>query len=1596
MKLRARLQTSASYAQRPGVQRIRLPHRATMANRFGSRVAHLPVYTGPKVDAALRKRGAEAAALDGAVFLRDENPSAELVAHEVVHALQQPLVSGDGEALLSRLERAPEVPAESRAENEAEVLADPGARAGDLAVRHDVAPGTVALRRSGSDVPTVDAPEASPEPASEPVAQSEPVSEEAQSGEPARAESEVSEPAPTFAPAEVPETALDPEAEAAREAERAAAEEALAAADTPTAVMDAYAAMPPSVKAIHTPTIDQRVASANASDTGDLAERTPTLEASLSGEESELPSPEPITVPEEVSAEDPAAPPEPEIEVPAAPEQPANVQETGVLDAITRLFSSGADPEAIEDRVQSVSTSNPGIETRVEERADIPLEGANDPARMDDAAAARGQEAAGARGEATQAVLDGPGPEAIEPRAIDHAAPEVELTARETSALEPVAGVEQLNSLALPGEVTARFDEQTGTSMAQSAQSAAQQMGEAETERDTAHAEAVDTAEQSRAQAEQDADQAQRDTIVERREAIQAERQSTVDAQQAAVDDVNTQAEQERTASRAEADQRVASDREEIDRTYDEAERESDAEVASGEERAEREQAEAERESENESWWDRATSFIARAFEALTSAIGAIFDAVKAAVSAIIDAAVSAVSALIRLAASALQAIVEAYGELLKGLIDGLLGDIFPELAAALTEFVDAAVAAVNTLIDAAANAMIAAVEAAGAALNSAINALLDLYQSAINAALSVLQAALTGDWGAVLRQVLDGILSLLGIDPAAFHAMIAQATEAIDTIVNDPGAFVGNMLDAVVGGIQQFADNFGDHLRAGIIGWLTGALGDIEMPETWDLWGVLDIARQILGLTWDFVRERAARIIGQENVERLEMAFDWIMTLVNEGWSGVWERIQGELESLKDAVLEGIRNLVMEKVVIAAITWLASLFNPVGAIVKLVMTIWNIYQFVSEQLQRLFGIAQAVVEGIANIARGVLGPAMNKVEEVLANMVPVVISLLMSLLGVTGIAARVQDIIARIREAIANAVDRMIDRVIGMFTGGRRGRGGADDGDEAGGADLEDVDNVRVNVEGGPNHTLSVEPIGEGGATIMMRSEPMSLSDWLGTLSTQADQLEDETVKTNTKQKIQEVRQSLASLDDEADHLAASDGPNASEAQQSENENSVGDIENGMRTQLAGKLGEIFEALGLAGGDAILGRFSAEIERLHDDAKLIVRRELQDNADNLISLEWPAVVTWFEQNVALVQDPLNRSRNFGEKARDEFKSELDRQDVTGDDEQRTLLNKIAAGVRSNEGDYANLKDELRDLIFAKTPLTSATIASAVTKALETNSDAHPDLERAIASKGLIEFLIEIAQGKTYVGQEISINERKFEELWTDPSRNNPNVKLVKDKFRALNPFNDSGPHEWIPTNMVQAVVERASQPTLAGQEASETAALWIRVHTTWRSRTRDLILDPSRPEYVRSIRLSGLTAHILQGHPGAVYARFKDGAASADVSSQQTVGSPPWHEDLRVHFRRAAARSGESTRILGDLINDVETFASRTVWSNPGLTSELRRFEQYFQRIDPATSAYQSTRGGSPLTLQALASRQRAAWDRIAQDFDNARGVLS
>src|SRR6185436_7310645 len=82
---------------------------------------------------------------------------------------------------------------------------------------------------------------------------------------------------------------------------------------------------------------------------------------------------------------------------------------------------------------------------------------------------------------------------------------------------------------------------------------------------------------------------------------------------------------------------------------------------------------------------------------------------------------------------------------------------------------------------------------------------------------------------------------------------ILAKAAAALDKIISDPIGFLGNLVAGVKAGLSNFMANIGTHLKKGLMEWLFGALAGagIQLPDTFDLKGIISLVLQVLGLTY-------------------------------------------------------------------------------------------------------------------------------------------------------------------------------------------------------------------------------------------------------------------------------------------------------------------------------------------------------------------------------------------------------------------------------------------------------------------------------------------------------------------------------------------------------------------------------------------------------------------------------------------------------------------------------------------------------------------------------------------------------------------------
>ena len=285
---------------------------------------------------------------------------------------------------------------------------------------------------------------------------------------------------------------------------------------------------------------------------------------------------------------------------------------------------------------------------------------------------------------------------------------------------------------------------------------------------------------------------------------------------------------------------------------------------------------------------------------------------------------------------------------------------------------------------------------------------------------------------GKILEFIVRGALRLAGPWGEKVWEIIQAAGAVLMTILEDPLGFAKNLFAAVIKGFQQFGSNIWDHIKSGLLGWLFGTLRglDLEMPERLDFKGLISIGLQIVGLTYANFRKIMVKKLGANGERKMafiEKSVEAVKILVKEGFVGLWQRVFQMIDNFRETVLGGIRDFVIKSLIMGGISWLAGLSNPVGAIVKVVLSIYNMIVTFLERLDQILEVARSIFASIGAIAAGRIQEAADFIERTMAATIPVIISFLAALVPVTGITNTIRGIIAKLRGAVERAIEKLV-----------------------------------------------------------------------------------------------------------------------------------------------------------------------------------------------------------------------------------------------------------------------------------------------------------------------------------------------------------------------------------------------------------------------------------------------------------------------------------------------------------------------------------------------------------------------------------------
>ncbi len=312
---------------------------------------------------------------------------------------------------------------------------------------------------------------------------------------------------------------------------------------------------------------------------------------------------------------------------------------------------------------------------------------------------------------------------------------------------------------------------------------------------------------------------------------------------------------------------------------------------------------------------------------------------------------------------------------------------------------------------------------------------------------------------------IINGLLELVGIVPAAFWAVVNRIKSAIDSIAEDPVGFANNLMEALKQGFQMFFNNIGTHLLDGLIKWLFARMDSvgIEIPSDFSLKSIITFFLQIMGISWAKIRQLIAKHVGEENVALIEQAWEVISTFIAEGPAGIFEWIKDKInpKDILDTILQTAIDFVIETLIKQVTMRIIGMLNPAGAIVQAIEAIYKVLNWLFENAAKIFSLIETIVGGIQDIIAGNIGGMAAAIEKTLAGVLPVVIDFLADLLGLGGLPDKVADAVKGVQGMVESVLDEaigwLVDKAKGLLKS--MGLGGEEEDTEGPNTGDEDKD---------------------------------------------------------------------------------------------------------------------------------------------------------------------------------------------------------------------------------------------------------------------------------------------------------------------------------------------------------------------------------------------------------------------------------------------------------------------------------------------------------------------------------------------------------
>ncbi|MCP4074616.1 MAG: hypothetical protein GY744_00345, partial [Gammaproteobacteria bacterium] len=282
--------------------------------------------------------------------------------------------------------------------------------------------------------------------------------------------------------------------------------------------------------------------------------------------------------------------------------------------------------------------------------------------------------------------------------------------------------------------------------------------------------------------------------------------------------------------------------------------------------------------------------------------------------------------------------------------------------------------------------------------------------------------------------KIFEWLLAKLGPHSKRIMGFLSKVSSLFMTIVEDPIAFAKNLGAALKDGFNLFRKNLVTHLSKALAKVVFGPL-KINPPEKITFSSMVGLVMQVLDLTYKTgIRPKLVKRLGEKRISLVEKSIAIIQEVNDKGIVVLWDKLKLFMGNLKDLVIDKLKEWLITRVVITAITKLAKFLVPGGAVVEAITSIYAMFKVFLDRWEQIETVFTSIFSSISKIVAGKTDDAAKFIDRILGKGLSLLLGFFFNWLGLGGIATKVREIIKSIKERIHAALDRLVGYIIKLI----------------------------------------------------------------------------------------------------------------------------------------------------------------------------------------------------------------------------------------------------------------------------------------------------------------------------------------------------------------------------------------------------------------------------------------------------------------------------------------------------------------------------------------------------------------------------------